>query len=132
MERDENGRALAKTGQCPVCRKRLRVLADEDFDCCEIPGEQEDENHIAEPVPRLIMENNHTKINFSVKDIILAMIGVGWKDFKALRYELRTVGYDSVMRIDEDVLVYLLEELEEDGYVEILWDTERIKRIERE
>lgn len=37
MERDENGRPLAKTGKCSTCGKRLRVLADEDFDCCFDP-----------------------------------------------------------------------------------------------
>ena len=36
MERDENGRGLSKTGRCPICKKRIRVLADEDFECCEV------------------------------------------------------------------------------------------------
>jgi len=130
MERDELGRPLTKTGQCPICRKRTRVLADEDFDCCE-SYEKEEEIDFT-PAVRLINYNTCDKPKFTAKDIIMAMIGQGWKDIKALRYEIRSIGFDNVMMIDEDFLIKLLEDLEEDGFIGAYWDTERVKRIERE
>lgn len=134
MERDENGRALAKYGRCGICGKRVSALADEDFECCEedYNCQEEEEEGGHEPASKLITVDNHMKMTFSAKDIILAMIGIGWKDFKALRYELRSVGFDTVMVIDEEVLVHLIEELEEDEFVEVYWDTERVRRIEQE
>lgn len=131
MERDEHGRALAKTGRCGVCGKRQRVLADEDFDCCDrYEKEEEEERH--EPMTKMIIVDNCDQRTFSVKDVIIAMIGEDWKDFTKLLYQLRTFGFDFCMMIDKDTLIHILEELEEDGMVEVYWDTERISRVEPE
>ena len=129
MERDNLGRVLAKYGRCGICGKRVSALADEDFECCE-PEQEEEERQ--EPSCKLVMIGNHDQKGFSVKDVIIAMIGQGWKDLKALRYELRTFGFDYVMRLDEETLVHILEELEEDNFIEVYWCTERVRRLEAE
>lgn len=129
MERDENGRALAKYGKCGTCGRRVSALADEDFECCE-PRQEEEERH--EPMAKMVIIGNHDQRGFSAKDVIIAMIGEGWKDITKLHAELRTFGFDFCMRIDRETLVHILEELEEDEMVEVYWDTERVSRFEVE
>jgi hypothetical protein len=129
MERDERGRVLSKRGRCPICKKTQTVLIDEDFDCCE-PEEKEEE--INEPMPKMVIIGNHDQAGFSVKDMIIAMIGLGWKDIEALHYELRTFGFDYCMRIDRETLDHILDELVDDMAIDILRDTNRVFRLEAE
>ncbi|MBF31881.1 MAG: hypothetical protein CL529_11990 [Aequorivita sp.] len=132
MERDENGRVLSKTGQCPVCRKRLRVLADEDFDCCEVREQVYDEFEGVVPNRKLVNLENQGEIKFSVKDMILAMMGQDWVNIKNLHHNLEAIGFDSVMVISREHLISLLEDLETDETIEAHWDMENFKRIELE
>lgn len=130
MERDENGRALAKYGKCGTCGRRVSALADEDFECCE--PEQEEGEERQEPSAKMVIIGNHDQKGFSVKDIVIAMMGQGWRGIETLRYELRTFGFDYVMSLDKETLIHILKELEEDNFVEVYWDTERVRRIEVE
>jgi hypothetical protein len=133
MERDRNGRALAKYGKCGTCGKRVSALADEDFECCEeVSAYKIEEFQKLEPAMRLVIATNYKKVSFSARDLILAMIGVGWADIDSLRSNLRSVGMDSVMLITKEDLVSILEDMELEEFVEVYWDTERVRRIEAE
>ena len=133
MERDENGRALAKYGKCGTCGRRVSALADEDFECCEPDyNSNSEEIDSYKPSKKLVTNENFSKITFSTRDMVLAMTGRGWKCFKKLRYDLESVGFDCIMTIDEETLTNIIEQLEMDEFLEVNWDGGYLKRIEKE
>lgn len=131
MERDNLGKPLVKIGFCKTCGKSGSVLVDEDFECCEEVANEEIYKPY-EPSRKLVTSENFKKITFSVMDMILAMTGRGWKSFKALREDLESVGFDYVMMIDDETLIYIIEQLEGDEFIEVNWDGEYLKRIDKE
>lgn len=80
------------------------------------------------PSPKLVNLENSNSFIFSAKDVILAMIGEGYECIDLLLKNLENIGASAFFVTSKEDLENILKEMETEGLIVALWDTERVAR----